>query len=152
MSKKYFLFDEIIEEYSLIAIHCNLDDFSLAYFLNKNLNANFKRLNEGLIFKNLTFEIFNWKSIKDSIDCSLISNQNFIDSEIMYDSNSLFSLSETKKVSLISSLPNVNYIIKIKFGLDVNEIIKILNTIPQLILSYVVENKEIKSNLNLILN
>ena len=113
MSKKYFLFDEIIEEYSLIAIHCNLDDFSLAYFLNKNLNANFKRLNEGLIFKNLTFEIFNWKSIKDSIDCSLISNQNFIDSEIMFDSNSLFNLSGTKKVSLISSLPNLNFIIKI---------------------------------------
>ena len=152
MSKKYFLFDDTIEEYSLIAVHCDLDDFSLAYILNKNLKANFKRIKKSLNFNNSTFEIFHWESEKKGVSCSLVSNRNFINSEIKIEPSSLFNLSETKKVSLINSLPNVDYLIKIRQGLEINNTIKILNKIPQLILSYIIENKEIKSNFNLILD
>jgi hypothetical protein len=152
MSKKYFLFDDTIEEYCLIAVHCDLDDFSLAYVLNKNLRANFKRIKKSLNFNNSTFEIFHWESIKKGVSCSLVSNKNFVDSKINIDPSFLFNLSETKKVSLINSLPNVDYLIKVKQGLEINKTIKLLNEIPQLILSYIIENKEIKSNFNLILD
>ena len=152
MSKKYFLLDEIVEEYDLIAIHTSLDDFSVAFVLNKNLRANFKRVKESLRYKNSTFEMFHWKNLKEGVNCSLISNKNFVDSEIKNESNSLFNLSETKKVSLIDSLSNVDYLLKIKEGIDIEQTIKILNNLPQLILSYVVDNKEVKSNFNLILD
>jgi hypothetical protein len=152
MSKKYFLLDEIVEEYDLIAIHTSLDDFSVAFVLNKNLRANFKRVKESLRYKNSTFEMFHWKNLKEGVNCSLISNKNFVDSGIKNESNSLFNLSETKKVSLINSLSNVDYLLKIKEGIEIEQTIKILNKLPQLILSYVVDNKEVKSNFNLILD
>jgi len=96
--------------------------------------------------------MFHWKNLKEGVNCSLISNKNFVDSEIKNESNSLFNLSETKKVSLIDSLSNVDYLLKIKEGIDIEQTIKILNKLPQLILSYVVDNKEVKSNFNLILD
>jgi len=150
MSKKYFLLDKIVEQYHLIAIHTSLDDFSLAYVLNKNLGANFKRVKENLNYNNSTFEIFHWENIKDGVNCSLISNKNFIESEIKIESNSLFNLSETKKVSLINSLSDADYLIKIKQGLDLNHIMKVLNKLPQVILTYIVDNEEVKSKFNLI--
>ena len=150
MNRKYFLLDEIVEEYHLIAIHTSLDDFSVAFILNKNLKANFKRVRETLKYNNSTFEIFDWENLKEGIHCSLISNKSFIDFGIKNESNSLFNLSETKKVSLVNSLSNVDYLLKIKKGLDVNHTIKFLNKIPQLILSYIVEDEKVKSNFNLI--
>ena len=97
MSKKYFLLDKIVEQFDLISIHTSLDDFSLAYVLNKNLGASFKRVKENLNCNNSTFEIFLWENIKDGVNCSLISNKNIIESEIKIESHSLFNLSETKK-------------------------------------------------------
>ena len=152
MNRKYFLLDEIVEEYHLIAIHSCLDDFSVAFILNKNLGANFKRVKESLTYNNSNFEIFNWKNSKEGIHCILISNKNLIDLGIKNESDSLFNISETKKVSLINSLPNVDYLLKVKQGLDINHTIKILNKIPQLILSYIVENEKVKSNFNSIID
>ena len=38
------------ENYHLIAIHSDLDEFRLAYFLNKNLNISLKRKNNDIYF------------------------------------------------------------------------------------------------------
>ena len=73
-----------------------------------------------------------------------------MNSEIITKTDSLFSLSETKKVSLIESMSKVDYLIKIKQGLDLNFTLMILNELPQIILSYTLDDEEIKSKLNLI--
>tara|TARA_B100001758_G_C18366666_1_gene588880 strand:- start:655 stop:1113 length:459 start_codon:yes stop_codon:yes gene_type:complete len=150
MKKKYFHLDKIFDKYSLIALHSNLDDFSLAFLLNKSLGANFERANESIKYKNSNFEFFNWEDLKNGINCSLISNKNYMNSEIITKTDSLFSLSETKKVSLIESMSKVDYLIKIKQGLDLNFTLMILNKLPQIILSYTLDDEEIKSKLNLI--
>ena len=150
MKKKYFHLDKIFDKYYLIALHSNLDDFSLAFLLNKSLGANFERANESIKYKNSIFEFFNWEDLKNGINCSLISNKNYINSEIITKTDSLFSLSETKKVSLIESMSKVDYLIKIKQGLDLNFTLMILNELPQIILSYTLDDEEIKSKLNLI--
>ena len=152
MNKKYFLIDEIVEEYFLIAVHTSLPDYSMAFILNKNLRANFTRDEKIILYKNATFEIFQWENLIKGINCSLISNKKFIDFRSDIKTNSLFNLSETKKVSLLDSLPNVDYLIKTKHGLDINHTIKTLNKLPQLVLSYIVDNTIVKSNFNLILD
>ena len=150
MKKKYFLVDEIKEEYSLFALHTALEDFSLAFALNKHLKANFTRIKENLNYNNSSFEIFNWENVKIGIHCSLISNKQIIESKNKTNSNSLFNISEAKKVSLIKSLPDVDYLIKIKQGLDINHTAKVLNKLPQVVLTYIVDDEEIKSKFNLI--
>ena len=150
MIKKYFLLDDIVDQYQLIAIHTGLDDFSLAFILNKNLDSQFKRVKENINYKNSTFEVFHWENSKQGINCSLISNKNFIEFKNKDDSSSLFNLPKTKKVSLINSLSNVDFLLKIKQGLDLNHTIKILNKLPQIFLSYIVDDEELKSKFNLI--
>ena len=39
------------ESFKLLAIHCRLEDYRLAYLLNKNLNLNLKRKDEDLDFE-----------------------------------------------------------------------------------------------------
>ena len=54
------------DEYSLIGIHTALEDFKLAYLLNKNLNTNFCKSKEDLNFeekqKKVSFSLFNYSS------------------------------------------------------------------------------------------
>ena len=51
------------DEYSLIGIHTALEDFKLAYLLNKNLGTSFYKSREDLNFENqqkkASFSIFN---------------------------------------------------------------------------------------------
>ena len=122
----------------------------MAFTLNKYLKANFTRIKENLNYNNSSFEIFNWENVKNGIHCSLISNKQTIESKNKTNSNSLFNISEAKKVSLIKSLPNVDYLIKIKHGLDINHTAKVLNKLPQVVLTYIVDDEEIKSKFNLI--
>ncbi|MGB2152972.1 MAG: IPExxxVDY family protein [Flavobacteriaceae bacterium] len=55
--KKYNLGKSIEEEsFSLIAIHASIEDFQLAYFINKNCNTRFKR-KHNLFLNHLKQEI-----------------------------------------------------------------------------------------------
>ena len=40
------------DEYSLIGIHTTLEDYKLAYLLNKNLSTNFYKLKKELVIEN----------------------------------------------------------------------------------------------------
>ena len=52
------------EEYSLIGIHTALEDYKLAYLLNKNLNTHFSKSQKNLEFesnkKRASFSIYNF--------------------------------------------------------------------------------------------
>ncbi len=50
------------DSYKLIAIHCRLEDYRLAYLLNKYLGLKFKRKDHDIDFKYLesSYSIFEW--------------------------------------------------------------------------------------------
>ena len=66
------------EEYSLIGIHTALEDYRLAYLLNKNLSIKFSKSTKNLEFEkdnNLaSFSIYNFSSKKYDYDWLLIAN------------------------------------------------------------------------------
>ena len=152
MAKKYFLRDDITCDFGLIAIHSVIEGFSLAYILNKTLKGKFKRSFSNEIINSANFEFFKWEIKKENIDCSLISNQKKIKSKIKKSNTSLFFFEETKKVSLIDSLENVDYFIKINSGLEINFVVEKIKSLPEIILSYIINNKKIKSKFNLIID
>tara|TARA_B100000686_G_C16806608_1_gene991401 strand:+ start:11346 stop:11807 length:462 start_codon:yes stop_codon:yes gene_type:complete len=151
LTKKYIL-DEFPsqESYDLIGIHSNIEDFSLAYLINKNLGSSFIRSKKSMKYNQSEFESFIWENKKDGVNCSLISNKSIITSSPKKSSASLFVLSETKKVSLIEELSEVDYFLKIKFGMDIILTIKNLVKLPEIILAYIVKEPKIKSQFNLI--
>ena len=50
--------------YSLLAVHCEMEDYRLAYLLNQNLKTQLSRTKEDLDFLTslATFSIFEWSN------------------------------------------------------------------------------------------
>jgi hypothetical protein len=151
-------FDEI--DYELIAIHSVLEDYRLAYFLNQKLPIILSKSKEEIGVTIKEGEAFFMKyvfsdAIQD-IHWSLIPNKNEIVVKKKSTGQNLFlntAVEIATKVYLLSELKKVDYFLKIennKGTLDVDQIIKTINTIDRISTVYAVNPEKIKSKNNLI--
>lgn len=146
-------FDE--ESFSLIGIHCNLEDYRLAFLLNKNLNLMLKRKAIDLNFKNGTnYSIFEWENEKSQVIWNFVSNiyKREITTNTVIDS--LFENQvSTKTFQLIPEYKKVNYLLKISSdtkALNENKIVSSIQRIPQVITAYSIDTEQLASKGNLI--
>jgi len=137
------------EEYSLIGIHTALEDFKLAYLLNKSLGTSFYKSREDLNFENqrkkASFSIFNYASVKYDFDWFLIANSSKRENQT--ESNELLLTSETKTY-LIPEKKKVDFFLKISGDLAysfVLEIVDKIKKIDQVITSYSIDKNTLKS-------
>ena len=137
------------EEYSLIGIHTVLEDYKLAYLLNKNLNTHFSKSQQNLEFENdknkASFSIYNFFSKKYDFDWFLIANS--FTRENQTKANGLLLTTEIKTY-LIPEKKKVDFFIKISgegsFDFVESTIHKIKN-IEQIITSYSIDKNTLKS-------
>jgi len=150
--------DDVFYEdlYTLIGIHCTIEDYRLAYLINKHLGVNLIRRPLDLDYNDgkSSFSIFEWKDEKLLINWNLVSNvcKTLSYQQVSYES--LFNNQEqiTRKTYLLPEYKRVNYFLKID-GNCLNEEKHILNkilNIPQIITAYSVDINQIKSKDNLI--
>ena len=144
------------EVFSLFAIHTDLDDYRLAYFLNKHLGINLFRKTFDLDFVNSkgSFSVFEYIDQTNFLKWSLISNiynYNFStkasNDDLFVESNNL-----VQKVNLLTEYKNVNYLLKIENNesqVDLEDIAKEIKSISQVITLYDI-NKDLKNKENLI--
>lgn len=144
------------DDFKLIAVHCGLEDYRLAYLLNKNLNLNLKRKPDDLDFEYLksSYSIFEWNNTSQYVRWNLVSNICKKEEDSLYSSG-LFQTEEKilKTFNLVSEYKKVDYFIKISEEIqNVNEkvILSKLQDIPQVITSYSVNPLQIKSKDHLI--
>jgi hypothetical protein len=150
-------FDKI--DYQLIAIHSPLEDYRLAYFINKYLPINLKKCHNNIQISNkegeTQFTRFIFEDHQD-VAWSLIQNQN--DAIVSVPSNNLglFAESSTEfapKIYLIPEFKKVDYFFKIEndeVPIDVLNIINCLKKIDKISTVYTVDVANIKSKNNLI--
>ena len=143
--------------FSLIAIHCRLEDYRLAYLLNKYLKLNLRRREQDLDYNyfDASFAIFEWQN--DNIDrvWNLVSNVCKKQEAALQSSGSLFDnqTTVTRTVHLISELKTVDYLIKISNEdrhFNEKHVINIIQTIPQIITTYPIDIDQLKSKEHLI--
>lgn len=152
------LVDDFYDDtYKLIAIHCSLEDYRLAYLINKNLDIHLKRKDEDLDFKYLkaSYSFFEWNNDEQYVTWNLISNVCKKEQDSLYSTGTLFETNEKimKTFYLISEYKKVDYFIKISDETEsVNEklVLNKLQAIPQIITSYTVDPLKIKSKDHLI--
>ncbi|MFB9057186.1 IPExxxVDY family protein [Mariniflexile ostreae] len=155
------ILDDVFDEVpcTLIAIHCSLEDYRLAYLLNKNLKISLKRRSKDLDYFNdkSTYAIFEWEDCKQLITWSLVSNtsKNKILSETAM--GSLFETAEqiSQTSYLIPENKSVNYFLKIDSPLEFTEEKQLLKTIldsSQITTAYSIDASQLKSKDNLIFN
>ena len=154
------ILDDVFEEvaFSLIAMHCTIEDYRLAYLLNKHLGINLTRkpldldVNKG----KSAYSIFEWEDDKQLTVWNLVSNI-YKTQEVQKQVNqqSLFNTQEqiTKTFNLLPEYKGVNYFLKIdndnNFSKETYILSNILN-IPQIVTAYSVDVNQLKSKDNLI--
>jgi hypothetical protein len=137
------------EEYALIGIHTVLEDYKLAYLLNKNLKTQFYKSQNNLEFENdknkASFSIYHFLSKKYDFDWFLIANS--FKRENQTESNELRLTTETKTY-LIPEKKKVDFFIKISGEVDVDFIMSTVSkikNIEQIITSYSIDKNTLKS-------
>ena len=145
------------DSYKLIAIHCRIEDYRLAYLLNKHLELKLERKEQDIDFKYLesSYSIFEWDNETEYVLWNLISNICKKEEDSLSSTGTLFSASEKvlKTFHLISEYKKVDYFIKISDeiqNVDEKMILNKLQAIPQIITSYTVNPLKIKSKDHLI--
>jgi hypothetical protein len=140
---------EYDHDYTLIGIHSALEDYRLAYFLNKNLDLHLVRFKDDLDFPSLNcrFSLFKCEDEVTFTSWSLISNRHVTVSDVVPSNNNLFG-EETKVYHLINEKKMIDYFIKINGVLSHDElqniIIKLKNTV-KIITSYEVNPNDLLS-------
>jgi hypothetical protein len=137
------------EEYSLIGIHSTLEDFKLAYLLNKKLNTRFYKAKEDLEFvrekKKASFSIYNYENIKYDFDWFLIANSYRRENQTV--SNELLLTSETKTY-LIPEKKKIDFFLKICGESEyefIAKTIKKITSIENVITAYSIDKNTLKS-------
>ena len=137
------------EEYSLIGIHTALEDYKLAYLLNKNINTRFSKSQKNLEFEKdknkASFSIYNFTNKDYDFDWFLIANS--FKRENQTESKDLFLTTETKTY-LIPEKKKVDFFIKISGEVDVDFVtsaVQKIKNIEQIITSYSIDKNTLKS-------
>jgi hypothetical protein len=134
------------DNYTLIGIHTALEDFKLAYLLNKNLDTHFSKATYSLDFESkASFSVYNYINKEYDFEWYLISNSfteertNALDTIVLATETKTYLIPEKKKVDFFIKIvgePNQEIIYK-----TVHQI----KQINQVVTSYTVETDSLKS-------
>ena len=146
--------------FSLLAIHCTIEDYRVAYLLNKYLNISLKRKPFDLDFENesATYSLFEWEDKERLFVWNLVSNMcKKEDEETVQNTGSLFHMKHKiqRFHNLIPEYKKASFLLKIDTdGMYINEraIINRIQDIPQIVTVYSIDVSQLKSKDNLIFN
>jgi len=152
-------FDDV-EDYQLVAIHSSIEEYKMAYFLNKHLHLRLKRSRCDLDFNHgeiqALYPLFEFKEPENYRNYHLIKNKFKGSVKKVVSSGSLFIEEEmsSKITYLIPEYKEVDYFLKIEDDTEGEEqsIINKIAFIPQVITTYMVDTNQLKSKNNLILD
>lgn len=154
------LLDEVEEDYQLLAIHCSLEEYKIAYLLNKHLQLSFRRASHDLDFNHgivqALYPLFHFKEPENYRVYYLIKNKYKGPVKKVISSGSLFKEEEVSPqiTYLIPEYKEVDYFLKIEEDMDAKKAQKIINrigSIPNIVTAYLVDYHQLKSKNNLIL-
>jgi len=159
LSHKLML-DEVEEDYLLLAIHSSLEEYKIAYYLNRHLQINFSRARQDLDFNHgavqALYPLYLFKEPAKYRTYYLIRNKFAGPVKKVISSGSLFTEEEvsSKNSYLIPEHKDVDYFLKIDEDIDAPDLEKMINqiaSIPNIQTIYEVDHTQLKSRNNLIL-
>jgi len=157
---KLLIDDFVTVDYKLIAIHSSLEDYRLAFFMNRELavllekcpNDIWVTINEG----ESCFSRFIFEDPGNESAWNLIQNRNRITTMQSTTTTSLFDatgLPIETSVFLMPEFKTVDYVLKIEnmpASFEVDTIVEKLLSIKQITTAYNIDHKKLKSKNNLI--
>lgn len=152
--------DEVEEDYLLLAIHSSLEEYKIAYNLNRHLQINFSRARQDLDFNHgaiqALYPLYLFREPAKYRTYYLIKNKFAGPVKKVISSGSLFGDEEfsSKNTYLIPEHKDVDYFLKIDEDLDQDSLERMIGqiaAIPNVQTIYEVDHTQLKSRNNLIL-
>ena len=152
---KIQIIDFLSIDYELIAIHTSIEDYRLAYFLNKELNIQLSKNNLNIAIETSegksAFNHYFYDDEKKDIQWNLIENKTTINSTNKKSAGifenmevNVYLIPEFKKADFLLKSENVDSFFKIK------EVTKKIESINHVSMSYLIDKANLKSKNNLI--
>lgn len=147
--------DFVSTDYELIAIHSTVEDYRIAFFLNKEIGLQLKKNKIPIELKQKngtsSFEHFVFEDEKNDVFWHLVSNK----SELIANQTNKVGFFEkiTSASFLLPEVKSADYILKIENVdaiFDIDNILKELKKIPYISLVHTIEKEKLKSKNNLI--
>ena len=151
--------DDVEEDYHLLAIHSSLEEYKLAFFLNRHLQICLKRARIDVDFNHgdiqALYPLYSFKEPEKYRTYNLIKNKFKGPVKKVVSSGSLFVEEEVSPqvTFLIPEYREVDYFLKIdeENGADIQNMISKIASIPNVVTTYSVDPNQLKSKSNLIL-
>ncbi|WP_372917217.1 IPExxxVDY family protein [Salegentibacter sp.] len=160
MQAHKMLLDEVEEDlFKLLAIYCSIEDFKMAFLLNKHLKLKLKREREDVDFMHQSIEAqyarFTFKDPKTFHSYNLVANKFKGQPSRVLNAGSLFAEEEVRpqEINLIPEYNKVDFFLKIEEDLPdqhFNKLVNIISQIPQVIAVHKIDAEQLKSKQNLI--
>ena len=155
MNNHKLTINQFPENYHLIAIHSDLDEFRLAFFLNKKLNIGLKRKNNDIYFAEQDANYSQYEYLDDTkyLKWIFFSNKSLVLEKNSEEDLSLFGLRNTasNEMNLLSQQKSVDYFLIIENIANktyADKVLKKISEISGVITSFLSDNKlENKENL-----
>lgn len=148
------------EDYELIALHCSLSPYRLAFLINKHLNIQLARTREDVLFNFddaiANFQLYKYVDEYQYNAYHLITN--VFKAEQQLSSSTTLDLFDTVERQMLAKyfIPeykSVDFFLKIASETDqffTKNLITRLQSIPQVVTAYTVDYTQLKSKNNLI--
>ena len=147
--------DFVSDDYELIAVHSSLDDYKLAYMLNKELGV---QLSKNLAYVEIAipegksaFSNYIFDDEKNDVVWTLIENKTTIINSNKQTTSlfeqvdiTVFLLPEFKKADYLIKIENIDY------GFDSESIVSKIQEIKNVTTAYTIDITNLKSKNNLI--
>ncbi len=157
---KLILDEDFREDFILIAIHCSVEAYKMAYLLNKHLRIRLKRRPVDLDFSidglEITFPRYEFEDETDYISYNLLANKCKTERARTVASGGLFGNTKAGEIIteyLIPENKQVDYFLKVFSDDDKVPLRKMLaeiNEINEVISAYTADTDKLKSKNNLI--
>ena len=140
------------EPLHIVAIHSDLEDYHLVYWLNVTLGLQLRREQDDLEFAQRVFA--PWYVFDHEIEFSryvLLPNQ--LEQHLSERSDQdLFSAQYSKVYYVLPEFKKADYLLKLEglFEEDLKEILNKLKGLPEIVMAYALNSQQIKSRTNLI--
>ena len=147
------------QPFKLFAIHCSLEDYRMAFLLNKHLNINLTRSRKDVDFllrsAPVLFALYRFEDLQRYCCYYLISNKSRSQVRSGAIEGSLFGEEgfDIKDAHLFPELKNVDFFLKIEEdhnAVSEKELLEKIKGIPQIATAYLVGEEQIKTKQNLI--
>src|SRR5690554_7362774 len=157
---KLTLDEDFEDSFELVAIHCSVEDFRMAYLLNREARIKLERNASDLDFtrknEQVFFSIYEFIDAQNHTKYSLIANKAHQAKHVeVGHENAYESLFDTKSEThyLLPELNKIDYFIKVEHEggvFPLKELVTIIHGMKQVVTAYAVDINNIKSKENLI--